>query len=119
MPILLRTKQKVWSITFFLLLLPILLSAQWLETTIYIPDSLCGIHDPQTFTYNPTNNKIYVGGAYSNYVIVIDGASNQKIAKIPVGSYTLALCYNPTNNKVYCANMLSDNVTVIDGDTNS
>lgn len=65
-----------------------LLSAQWLETTIYLPDSLSGIAYPLVFTYNPTNNKIYVGGD-GDYVIVIDGATNQKIAKIPVGPYTL------------------------------
>jgi len=25
--------------------------SQWLETTIYVPDSLCGMHYPQAFTY--------------------------------------------------------------------
>jgi hypothetical protein len=39
-----------------------LLYAQWLETTLYVPDSLSGMHDPHTFTYNATNNKIYGGG---------------------------------------------------------
>jgi hypothetical protein len=53
----------------FLLLftLSLLLStafAQWLETTIYIPDSLCGVINPQTFAYNATNNRIYVGGRW-------------------------------------------------------
>ena len=70
-------------------------------------------------TYNSANNKIYVGGEKGNCVIVIDGVTNEKIAKIPVGYYTSALCYNLTNNKVYCANRLSDNVTVIDGANNS
>ncbi|MEO0136041.1 MAG: FlgD immunoglobulin-like domain containing protein [candidate division WOR-3 bacterium] len=93
-------------------------TAQWLETTIYIPDSLCGVIEPCAFTYNSTNNKIYVGGGGSR-VIVIDGATNQKIAAIPVGVKISDLCYNPTNNKVYCANEYSDNVTVIDGATDS
>lgn len=78
----------------FLLVLPALFSpplfSQWLETTIYVPDSLCGIHYPQAFTYNATDNKIYVDGEEGDCVIVIDGATNQKIAKIPVGSYTSA-----------------------------
>ncbi|MDI6765617.1 MAG: beta-propeller fold lactonase family protein [Bacteroidota bacterium] len=53
-------------------------------------------------------------------MIAIDGATNQKIARIPMGSgYTLALCWNPTNNKVYSANYYSDNITVIDGATNA
>ncbi|MEO0182771.1 MAG: FlgD immunoglobulin-like domain containing protein [candidate division WOR-3 bacterium] len=93
-------------------------TAQWLETTIYIPDSLCGVIEPCAFTYNSTNNKIYVGGGGSR-VIVIDGATNQKIAAIPVGVKISDLCYNPTNNKVYCANYFSNDVTVIDGATDS
>jgi len=91
---------------------------QWLETTIYLPDSLSGISRPQAFTYNATNNKIYVGGEYGDGVIVIDGATNQVIATIPVGDGPCALIWNSTNNKVYCANIDSDNVTVIDGATN-
>jgi YVTN family beta-propeller protein len=49
---------------------------------------------------------------------VIDGATNQVIATIPVGDYPRALVWNSTNNKVYCANYYSDNVSVIDGATN-
>jgi len=73
---------------------------------------------PQAFTYNATNNKIYVRGLYGNCVIVIDGETNQKIARIPAGEDIRALCWNSTNNKVYCANQASDNVSVIDGATN-
>jgi YVTN family beta-propeller protein len=96
-------------------LFPASLYSQWLETTIYVPDSLCGIINPQVFTYNATNNKIYVGGEYGDCLIVIDGLTNQKIAKIPAGSSIKALCYNSTDNKVYCANYWSNNLTVIDG----
>ena len=39
-----------------------LASGQWLETTIYVPDSLCGVIGAQALTYNTANNKIYVGG---------------------------------------------------------
>lgn len=94
------------------------LSAQWLETTIYLSDSLIGIDDPQALTYNVTNNKIYVGGEDTNYVIVIDGTTNQKIARITTGINVSALCWNSTNNKVYCANYESNTVTIIDGVTN-
>uniref|UniRef100_A0A7C3UVU9 T9SS type A sorting domain-containing protein n=1 Tax=candidate division WOR-3 bacterium TaxID=2052148 RepID=A0A7C3UVU9_UNCW3 len=99
-------------------LLPALLFSQYLETTIYVPDSLSGMAYPQAFIYNATNNKIYVGGEYGNCVIVIDGETNQKIARIPAGEDIHSLCWNSTNNKVYCANYGSDNVTVIDGATN-
>jgi len=113
-------KQKhVSLVALLLLLLPLFASAQWLETTIYVPDSLCGIHSPQAFTYNETNNTIYVGGYSGDCVIAIDGATNEKIARIPAGEDIKALCWNSTNNKVYCANYDSDNVTVIDGATNA
>jgi len=51
-------------------------------------------------------------------VTVIDGATKQVIATIPVGRYPWTLVWNSTNNKVYCANWVSANVTVIDGETN-
>ncbi len=92
--------------------------SQWLETTIYVPDSLSGIRSPQTFTYNTTNNKIYVGGEEGDCVIVIDGETNEKITKIPAGGGIRAFVWNSTNNKVYCANYWSNTVTVIDGVTN-
>jgi YVTN family beta-propeller protein len=95
-----------------------ILSAQWLETTIYVPDSLFGVLYPRVFTYNANNNTIYVGGEAGDCVIAIDGQTNQKIARIPAGSNIYALCWNSTNNKVYCANYESDDVSVIDGATN-
>uniref|UniRef100_A0A7V5XZR8 YncE family protein n=1 Tax=candidate division WOR-3 bacterium TaxID=2052148 RepID=A0A7V5XZR8_UNCW3 len=70
--------------TFLCSLLPAFLFSQWLETTIYLSDSFSGMTYPQAFTYNTTNNKIYVGGEEGNCVIVIDGETNQKIARIPV-----------------------------------
>ncbi len=51
-------------------------------------------------------------------MIVIDGETNEKVARIPVGPWTSALTYNSINNKVYCANYHSDNVSVIDGENN-
>jgi YVTN family beta-propeller protein len=92
--------------------------SQWLETTIYVPDSLIGVLYPQIFTYNATNNRIYVSGEESQHLIVIDGETNQKIAKIPIGEYPSALCWNSVSNKVYCTDEENDNVTIVDGATN-
>jgi DNA-binding beta-propeller fold protein YncE len=101
-------KKYILILTIILLCLPLLLSAQWLETTIYIPDSLCRIYGPHAVTYNSINNTIYVGGDGGNCVIAIDGTTNEKIALIPAGSNTRALVYNPINNKVYCTNSEND-----------
>ena len=54
----------------------------------------------------------------SNQLHVIDGATNQKIATVAVGSYPTGVGVNPVTNHVYTANQLSSNTTVIDGATN-
>lgn len=100
-------------------LLPTFLPAQWLETTIYLPDSLCGVCLPEVFTYNATNNKMYVGGYSGHGVIVFDGATHRKIARISAGRDVRTLCWNSTSNKVYCADYDGGKVTVIDGVTNA
>ena len=92
--------------------------SQWLEKTLYLPDSFGGMTNPQCLAYDSANNTIYVGGEYGNCVLAIDGATNHRIARIPADSNGVALCYNPANRKVYCANAGSNNVTVIDGATN-
>jgi YVTN family beta-propeller protein len=97
-------KQKHVSLTaLLLLLLPLLLSAQWLETTIPVGFS------PRALVYNPTNNRIYCANSGNSWdpdstVTVIDGATNTVIATIGVGDGPNALVYNPTNNKIYSAN---------------
>ena len=75
-------------------------SGQWLETTIQLIDSTGGVSGPRRLTYNSVNNSLYVIGAGGACVQAIDGTTNQKTARIPVGSVVWALCYNPENNKV-------------------
>jgi YVTN family beta-propeller protein len=93
-------------------------TAQWLETTIVLPDSSV----PLALCYNATDNRVYC--AYISLdrdgddVMVIDGATNSVLATVSAGYNPHALCYNSQNNKVYCANEASDNVTVIGGATN-
>lgn len=100
-------------------LLPSLLFSQWLQTTIFIPDSLTGLIEPRALAYNATNNKIYVGGSDGNCVIVIDGETNQKVARIPTGTTITAICWGSVSNKVYCSTYGSNGITtVIDGATN-
>jgi YVTN family beta-propeller protein len=94
--------------------------SQWLEKTIYLPDSFGRFTSLTGFVYHSTNNTLYVAGnSDGNCVLAIDGATNQKIARIPTVSAGSALCTNPTENKIYCANYSSNNVTVISGATNS
>jgi YVTN family beta-propeller protein len=90
--------------------IPMLISAQWLETTISLPDSL-----PWILSYNSTNNKIYCTSFLSYSVTVIDGASNSVVNNIATGANDIE--YNQTENKIYCS--CGDCVKVIDGATDS
>jgi YVTN family beta-propeller protein len=92
-------------------------SGQWLETTIRLPDSLAGLVSPRRFAYVSASNAVYVGGAGYGCVLVIDGATNQKVKRIQAGLDIWDLCCNPNNNKVYCAANANNTLTVIDGAT--
>lgn len=97
-------------------------SAQYLETTIYLPDSLCGVVEPNHAVYNSVNDKLYVNGNYGNpWIVVIDCSTNRRMRKINLAQYPGEMCYNPRNNKVYCAGRLGQGVGVyvIDGSTDS
>ena len=94
-------------------------SAQWLETTIWMPDSFGGLlGGPQCLAYDSADDAVYVGGNGGSLVMAISGSSNQKIARIPVKSNVCAFCRNPQNDKVYCACPDSHCVTILDGATN-
>jgi YVTN family beta-propeller protein len=95
--------------------------AQWLETPVYLPDSLCGALEIRDYTYNSTNDKLYVNGAYVGWVVVIDCATDQRVAKLLIPGVAGPMCYNPDENKVYCASYLptADSIFVIDGATDS
>jgi DNA-binding beta-propeller fold protein YncE len=85
------------------------------EWTIYLPDSLSGLPGPQCTVYNPMTDRVYVGGS-GNCVIVIDCATNRKVARIPTTSGVTAMFCSPVSGRLYCA---GDVMTVIDcvGDT--
>ncbi|HTW92335.1 MAG TPA: YncE family protein [bacterium] len=91
--------------------------SQWLETTLTVPDSCGGMLSVWCFAYDSVDNRTYVGGAKG--VIAIDGATDQKIARIPFGTWNSAICYNSHDNKAYSADGASDDVGVIDCATNS
>ena len=99
--------------SFLLLCIALLSSAsgQWVEKTIYLPDSLSRVSYPCCIAYNSVDDKIYVAGDYGNgvrrpdheyWMIVIDGKTDQKTAsiRIPDEVWQKGLGYNPVNNKV-------------------
>ncbi len=98
-------------------------SGQWIEKTLYLPDSLCGVTAPSLVAYNSVDNKVYVTGKYGEFtrngrdcwIVVMDGATNQRIARIAVPSEVGSLEYNATDNKIYAASFVDSGLTVIDG----
>jgi YVTN family beta-propeller protein len=107
----------LFTVTLILLLISAL-PAQQVINNILLPDSLGGM--PVRLyccVYNETNNCIYAGG--QDLVIVIDGVTNQKIARIPVTGRVTSMLWVPGENKIFCAQYYNASVTVIDGINNS
>jgi len=96
-------------------------SAQFLETTIPLPDTLGGVGYPAAMAYNSTANRIYAGGSPSDRIAVVDAATGARVARIltPPGEGIASLCHNPANNKLYASTYAaSAKLLVIDGATN-
>ena len=68
---------------------------------------------------NPTTNRIYVANMATNQLVVIDGATNSVVARVPVGAQPQGVAVNPATNRIYVANMGSDTLSIIDGSTNT
>ena len=94
--------------------------AQWLETTIYLPDTMACLNSPTALVWNPANNQVYVGGA-SPCVLAIDASTNQKVARIGVDNAAVNFAIDAARNRVWCAGYSNGGpvLTVIDGATNS
>jgi len=85
-------------------------SGQWLEKQIPLPDSLGTMTEPRSLVWDSLDDRVYVGG--EGGVMVLDCATNRRLAVIPTPGPVLALCYNPQNNKVYAADRSAGTVAV-------
>ncbi|MBM3314913.1 YncE family protein, partial [candidate division WOR-3 bacterium] len=72
--------------------------AQWLETTIWLPDSLGGIEHPWAVYYVPPSNCVYVCGEEG--VLVVDCATIARVARFDLSEPSL-LAFDSRDNKVY------------------
>ncbi|MEO0107812.1 MAG: hypothetical protein ABIK62_01385, partial [candidate division WOR-3 bacterium] len=98
-----------------------LAQAQWLETTIFLPDTMTGLADSRAIVFDSSQKRVYVGGN-SGYVMAIDHERSEKLVRIPVPNGAVAMCLDETAGRIYCAGgqMSQDSVlTVIDVATNS
>jgi len=76
-------------------------SAQWLEKTVYLPDSFAAPANPNRIFYNPNNNTVFIFGSNSPLICVLDGTTNRKIASIQLPENAGNFSYNPVDNKLY------------------
>jgi DNA-binding beta-propeller fold protein YncE len=88
-------------------------SGQWLEKTIGLTDSFGSIW-PRAVYCLPGSNWVYVADDEDRGVIVVDAATNARVARIDVRSPSF-FAYNPQDDKVYLS--VEDAVTVIDPST--
>ena len=78
-------------------------SGQWLESTVFIPDSFGGLRMPNCLAYDPPDNAVFVAGETTRTILVLDAKDGHRLARIPFEADIRSLCYNPVSNKMYAA----------------
>ena len=76
-----------------------------------------GNYDTSGMAVNTVTNKIYVVSQINNGMEVIDGATNQIVATVPIGNGGIRPTINTVTNKIYVPNSEDNTVTVVDGAT--
>jgi YVTN family beta-propeller protein len=111
---------------FLIIILFNLLFSQNIETRLFFPDSFSGLREPIAVIYNPLSDKIYIAADKNNALLILDGATDDKIARLTIpttyhyfqGVNPYPSVVNTVNNKVYIASVERLCITVIDGMTN-
>ena len=70
--------------------------------------------NPLNLAVRPGGKELYVTCESAHTVIVIDLASRQKVAEIPVGGQPQDVCFTPDGRRAFVSNRLDDTVSVID-----
>ena len=74
---------------------------QQVDRTILLPDSFGGLKELSSPVWDSVDNRIYVAAQQSEGVLAIDGVTNRKLARIPIGHKTQDLCYCVWRNRLY------------------
>jgi YVTN family beta-propeller protein len=90
---------------------------QWVETTVPLPDSMPGLSGISVMQYHPNNHSVYVGG--TDGLLVVDGETRGKTARLSLPGAPYFLCSSTKSNKLYCAREYERPVWVVDCATNS
>ena len=81
-------------------------TAPWLTSATLAQSAVTTIrvgNGPWGVAINPTTNRIYVANFMSNDVSVVDGATNQLLATVPVGFQNRFVAVSSIENRIYVA----------------
>lgn len=91
-------------------------SGQWVQTTIYLPDSLSGLDSICSVQFHSPNQTVYVGG--NGELVAVDAGTHEKLARTTFPGALNMLCSSTASNKLYCASVYQESVWVMDCATN-
>jgi len=100
-------------------------SGQWLEKFIWLPDTMCGIEEPNKMLVVPSESTVFLvmagedphPGLFAHH-LVFNGYTGRKVAKVPLPSPVGDLCYCPVTNKVYVSGWFHDTLFAVDAHSN-
>ena len=78
-----------------------------------------GLRHVKGIAVNERLNRVYVVSRDNDLVYVYNGATNQRIATVPVCAQPFGITVNPNNDKVYVACFGDNKVAVINGGSNT
>ncbi|HDQ99582.1 MAG TPA: hypothetical protein ENN51_04775 [candidate division WOR-3 bacterium] len=87
-------------------------SAQWVESTILLPDELSGVASPRVLCYNETDEQLYVSDWLADCVVIIDARTFRKVGRYLPGYGVSDLVWSREHNRVYSADYYASTVTV-------
>ena len=64
--------------------------------------------------WKPDGSRVYVANGHAHSVSVIDAATNEVVAEVPVGRRPWGIAVSPDGSRIYTANGASNDVSVID-----
>ena len=69
---------------------------------------------PVNLAFRPDGREVWVACESSSSVVVVDVASREKVAEIPVGGHPHDVAFDPDGSRAYVSNRLDDDVSVVD-----
>ena len=92
--------------------------SQWLEKSLWLPDSISGLEGSSQILFNPINHHAYIGGTEAEFLQIVDYSTRAKVGFIDsIHATNMFLC--PDRQRVYVGDYDRDAVAVLDAATDS